>query len=123
MLRVKLVRSYTRYDILVSHVRLSTRYDKYEVRVYWKNTDTTNTTYDPTVDLYKYDQIRDTSFWKNTTSYKYEVVLRIPAVQFLLLLSQRVSMDMAIMWSPEEEKLVMEMKVLHSYATLMVKSL
>ena len=44
-------------------------------------------------------------------------------MQFLLLLSQRVSMDMAIMWSPEEEKLVMEMKVLHSYATLMVKSL
>ena len=62
MLRVKLVRPYTGYDILVSYVRLSTRYDKYEVRVYWKNTDTTNTTYDPTVDLYKYDQIRDTSF-------------------------------------------------------------
>ena len=82
-----------------------------------------HTTYDPTVDLYKYDQIRDTTFWKNTTSYKYEVVLRIPAVQFLLLLSQRVSMDMAIMWSPEEKKLVMGMKVPHSYVTSMVKSL
>ena len=75
MLRVKFVRPYTRYDIPVNHVRFSTRYDKYEVRVLWKNTDTTNTTYDPTVDLFKYDQIRDTTFWKNTMSYKYEIVL------------------------------------------------
>ena len=79
MLRVKLVRPYTRYDFPMNHVRLSTRYDKYEVRVCWKNTDTTNTTYDPTIDLYEYDQIRDTTFWENTTSYKYEVVLQIPA--------------------------------------------